>query len=101
MRKLDCMAVLRALAEPTRMRIIRLLMRKPLGVNDVSKRLGISQYNTSKHLRILRHAGLLDMETRGRLRIYGITADLARRLARQKNVLALDCCTFRFDRLPR
>lgn len=89
------------MAEPTRMRIVRLLMCNRLGVNDISRRLGISQYNTSKHLRILRHAGLLDTETRGKLRIYGLTASLARRLARQKNVLSLDCCTFHFDRLPR
>jgi len=33
MSKIDCMAVLKALSEPTRMHIVRLLMKQPLGVN--------------------------------------------------------------------
>jgi DNA-binding transcriptional ArsR family regulator len=101
MGKIDCMAVLKALSEQTRMRIVRLLMKQPLGVNDISERIGVSQYNTSKHLQILREAGLLEMEAQGKLRIYSIQAELAERLASSKNVLELDCCTFRFDKLPK
>ena len=101
MKGTDCMAVLKALSEPTRMRIVRLLLKRPLGVNDISERLGVSQYNTSKHLRILREAGLLQTEKQGKLRLYGIAAELAGRLAANKNVLELDCCTFRFDKLPK
>jgi DNA-binding transcriptional ArsR family regulator len=96
---INCMAVLKALSEPTRMRIVRLLLKQSLGVNDISERLGVSQYNTSKHLRILREAGLLQTEKQGKLRLYGIAAELADRLASNKNVLELDCCTFRFDKL--
>jgi DNA-binding transcriptional ArsR family regulator len=101
MSKMDCMAVLKALSEPTRMRIVRLLMKQSLGVNDISEQLGVSQYNTSKHLQILRQAGLLAMEAQGKLRIYSIAAALSARLASNKNVLELDCCTFRFDKLPQ
>lgn len=97
---IDCMAVLKALSEPTRMRIMRQLLKEPLGVNVLSERLSISQYNTSKHLRILREAGLLETKAEGKLRLYGIAAELAGRLAANKNVLELDCCTFRFDKLP-
>ena len=98
---INCMAVLRALGEPTRMRIVRLLLKKPLGVNDIADRIGVSQYNTSKHLRVLREAGLLETEKLGKLRLYGLAAELASRLAANKNVLELDCCTFRFNKLPR
>ena len=101
MGKIDCMAVLKALSEPTRMRIVRALLKGPLGVNDISERLGVSQYNTSKHLRILRESGLLETEKQGKLHLYGITAELASRLASNKNVLELDCCAFRFDKLPK
>lgn len=101
MKGTDCMAVLKALSEPTRMRIVRLLLKRPLGVNDISERLGVSQYNTSKHLRILREAGLLQTEKQGKLHLYGLAAGLADRLATNKNVLELDCCTFRFDKLPK
>jgi len=98
---INCLAVLKALSEPTRMRIMRLLLKQPLGVNAISEQLGVSQYNISKHLRILREAGLLETKAEGKLRLYGIAAELADRLASNKNVLELDCCTFRFDKLPR
>ncbi len=98
---INCLAVLKALSEPTRMRIVRLLLKHPLGVNDISERLGVSQYNTSKHLRILREAGLLQTEKQGKLRLYGLATALADRIAANKNVLQLDCCTFRFNKLPR
>lgn len=98
---INCMAVLKALSEPTRMRIVRLLLKQSLGVNDISGSLGVSQYNISKHLRILREAGLLETEKKGKLRLYGIASELADRLAANRNVLELDCCTFRFNKLPK
>lgn len=58
---LDCISALKALGEETRLRILRLLFKKPLGVNEISARLHVSQYNVSKHLRIMREAGLLEI----------------------------------------
>ena len=37
-----------------------LLMDAPLGVCEIARRLGSTYYNVSKHLRILREAGLLE-----------------------------------------
>jgi len=54
----DCVVALRALGEDTRVRIVGLLLQSPLDVNEIAARLGVSQYNVSKHLRILREAGL-------------------------------------------
>jgi DNA-binding transcriptional ArsR family regulator len=96
-----CMAVLKALGELNRLRIVRLLMMEQLGVNDISDRLRISQYNVSKHLRILKAAGLLEMEKAGKQRLYAVAAGLKHQLAANQNVLELDCCTFRFDKLPK
>lgn len=96
-----CMAVLKALGEINRLRIMRLLLKDRLGVNAIAQRLQISEYNVSKHLRILKEAGLLEMEKAGKQRLYGITPRLKDHLAANQNVLALDCCTFRFDRLPK
>jgi DNA-binding transcriptional ArsR family regulator len=95
------MAVLKALGELNRLRIMRLLLTERLGVNDISRRLKISQYNVSKHLRILKEAGLLDMEKAGKRRLYGVAPSLRDHLAANANVLELDCCTFRFDKLPK
>ncbi|MBE7500539.1 MAG: winged helix-turn-helix transcriptional regulator [Verrucomicrobiales bacterium] len=96
-----CMAVLRALGELSRVRIMRLLIKEELGVNEIAERLDISEYNVSKHLRILKEAGLLQMEKSGKQRLYRVDASLKAHLAANDNVLELDCCTFRFDKLPR
>jgi DNA-binding transcriptional ArsR family regulator len=98
---INCIAVLKALSDVTRMRIVRLLLQKQLGVNQVSRRLKASQYNISKHLRVLREAGLLTMQKQGKQRLYTVVPHLKDQLAQNQNVLELDCCTFRFDKLPK
>jgi predicted transcriptional regulator len=81
--------------------MLRLLFSGPLSVNEISERLRISQYNTSKHLRIMREAGLLMSEKRGKLRLYGVSENLRKETLRGNNVLDLGCCTFRLDKLPK
>ena len=98
---LDCIAALKALGEETRLRILRLLFKQPLSVNEISERLEVSQYNVSKHLRIMREAGLLDTEKQGKQRLYSLAADLKVELAANNNILDLGCCTFRLDKLPK
>ena len=97
---IDCIAALGALGELNHLRIVRLLLKEQLGVNEIAERLGISQYNVSKHLRILKKAGLLEMEKAGKQRLYGVGPQLKNQLSANQNVLDLDCCTFRFDKLP-
>jgi DNA-binding transcriptional ArsR family regulator len=98
---IDCIVALKALGELSRLRIMRLLLKEPLGVNAISERLGTSQYNVSKHLRILREAGLVLMEKQGQQRLYSVVPGIKSQLAANKNVLELGCCTFRFDKLPQ
>ena len=95
------MAVLKALSELNRLRIVRLLLQEQLGVNAIAERLDISQYNVSKSLRILKEAGLLEMEKSGKQRLYAVVPEFKNRLAKNKNILELDCCSFRFDKVPR
>jgi DNA-binding transcriptional ArsR family regulator len=101
MKGIDCIAALKALGELNRLRIMRLLLKKQLGVNTISVRLEMSQYNVSKHLRILREAGLLEMQKQGQQRLYAVVPRLRSHLAASRNVLNLGCCTFRFDKLPK
>ena len=49
---IKCMAVLKALGEINRLRIMRLLLGRQLGVSAIARRLKTSEYNVSKHLRI-------------------------------------------------
>ena len=98
---LDCIVALKALGEETRLRILRLLFKEPLSVTEISERLHASQYNISKHLRIMREAGLLVTEKQGKQRLYTVAGNLKSQLAANNNILDLGCCTFRLDKLPK
>jgi DNA-binding transcriptional ArsR family regulator len=49
------------LAEPVRRTILDLLLERPHSVGELVERLGLSQPGTSKHLRVLREAGLVQV----------------------------------------
>ncbi|HEY1960558.1 MAG TPA: metalloregulator ArsR/SmtB family transcription factor [Polyangiaceae bacterium] len=61
-----------ALAEPNRFRIVELLRSGPRSVNDIGKRLRLAQPQVSKHLRVLKDAGLVGAHARAQKRLYGI-----------------------------
>jgi DNA-binding transcriptional ArsR family regulator len=61
--------VFRALADPTRRRILRDLAREPASIADVASRFEISRPAVVKHLAILREGGLIAVAPRGRERI--------------------------------
>ena len=96
-----CIPILKALGEINRLRIVRLLADEPLGVCEIARQLKLPQYNVSKHLRILREAGLLEMKPQGKQRLYVVTASLKSQLATDKNVLEFGCCCFRLNQLPK
>lgn len=62
----------RALAEPSRLRIVELLSGGPLPVGAVVDRLGIRQPQASKHLRVLSEAGLVEVRPVAQQRIYAL-----------------------------
>ncbi|HXI50009.1 MAG TPA: metalloregulator ArsR/SmtB family transcription factor [Candidatus Saccharimonadales bacterium] len=98
---LGCITALKALGEESRLRILRVLFQEALSVSDITERLRLSQYNVSKHLRVMREAGLLESERQGKLRLYTVSARLKKQIAANNHVLDLGCCTFRLDRLPK
>ncbi len=59
-----------AVAEPRRRAILEALAESERPVNDLVARLGIAQPQVSKHLRVLREVGLVDVRDAGRQRIY-------------------------------
>jgi DNA-binding transcriptional ArsR family regulator len=63
------------LAEPTRRRILDLLLARERPVGDLVRRLDLSQPGVSKHLRVLRDAGLVSVRTEAQRRIYGVRAE--------------------------
>jgi len=93
------LAALRAVAEPTRLRLVMLCARGELTVSELTQILGQSQPRVSRHLKLLCEAGLLDRFREGswvfyRLSQSGRAGVLARQLvaacAETDPTLALD-----------
>lgn len=79
------LAALRAAAEPTRLRLLRLLAHGDLTVSELTHILGQSQPRVSRHLKLMCESGLLDRFPEGawvfyRVAAQGAGADLASRL---------------------
>jgi DNA-binding transcriptional ArsR family regulator len=70
-------------------------------VNELAETLQITQYNVSKHLRVLREAGLIQQAKLGQQRLYALAETFTEHLAENKNVLDLGCCQFDFTKLPK
>lgn len=66
------MSVFEVLAEPHRRRILDLLGSSESSVGDLVERLELSQPAVSKHLRILREAGLVDVRVDAQRRLYSL-----------------------------
>lgn len=62
--------VFRALASPSRRRVLSLVRDRARPVGDLAEQLGVSQPAASQHLAVLREAGLVTVEARGRRRLY-------------------------------
>ena len=63
-------AAFEVLAEPSRRRILDLLLEQPRSVGELVGLLGMSQPGTSKHLRVLREAGLVRVRRDAQRRWY-------------------------------
>ena len=96
----DCTDILKALADRTRQRIVKTLVKRDQSVNELTEKLGLSQYNTSKHLRVLKQAGIVDVRADGQRREYFIAEPFRGRLEREGDTLDFGCCQFRMNRLP-
>jgi DNA-binding transcriptional ArsR family regulator len=72
--------VFEVLAEPNRRRILDLLRDDDHPVGALVDELGISQPAVSKHLKVLRHAGLVEARIDGQRRVYRLRAEPLREI---------------------
>lgn len=77
-----------ALSAPSRVQILGCLMAGPLAVGDITALLGMEQSAVSHQLRVLREAGLVSAERRGKHRVYAISGDAVRELLAAVRYLA-------------
>ena len=72
--------VFEALAEPNRRRILDFLAQRERPVNDLVSLLRVSQPAVSKHLRVLRDAGLVEVRAEAQRRLYRVRPEPLREL---------------------
>lgn len=75
-------ALLKALGDETRYRMVHLLLGSDLCVGALARRLGISDAAVSQHLQLLRRLGLVRGEKRGYWTHYSVDRERLRQIAK-------------------
>ena len=65
-------AALRAIAEPHRRQILRLVLEEERSAGDIASHFDVTRPAISQHLRVLQDAGLLDVRKEGTRRMYHV-----------------------------
>ncbi len=92
-----CVTMLKALADEHRWDIVRTLLAESLSVSQLGARLKMPQPNVSKHLNILRVAGIVVTERVGKAVMGSVAPAFRAELSKNKNRLDLGCCSFDFN----
>lgn len=94
----NCTPFLRALADENRWQLVRLLLAGPRTVSELVEAAGMSQYNVSKHLRVLRETGIVEAHREGKFVICRISSAFQNQVdSAGGHSLDLGCCCFHFD----
>ena len=91
--------VFRALSDPTRLRILNLLLQGELCVCDIVNTLKVAQPFASRHLAYLKQAGLVDARREGLWMYYKLTP--AKTLFHKKLIECLGCCVHEIPQLAK
>jgi DNA-binding transcriptional ArsR family regulator len=91
----ECARVLKALADPDRLRIIQCLQAGPRNVSQMAEELQADLANVSHHLGVLRNAGLVQDEKQGKYVLYTLHPDVFQADA---EVADLGCCRLELGR---
>ena len=62
--------VFRALADPTRRRVLALLRERPMSAGELADQFDVSKPTMSAHFNVLREAGLIDASRHGKSILY-------------------------------
>ena len=88
-------AVLRVLADETRLGVVRSLLEGPRHVYEMQEALDIDQSLLSHHLRVLRDARIVESERDGKAVLYRLAPDVE--VQRRGEMIDLGCCRLVFD----
>ena len=99
-----CAELLSALAAPERLKIVRLLGDGERNVTQITESLKIPPLNVSHHLTVLKTAGLINSEKRGRFVWYALRPGVLEEAVDAgipKEALNLGCCRIEFPASER
>jgi DNA-binding transcriptional ArsR family regulator len=68
--------VWKALADPTRRKILELLKKQELNAGEIAEKFDMTKPSISNHLNILKQADLVDSEKRGQNVIYSLNTSI-------------------------
>jgi DNA-binding transcriptional ArsR family regulator len=99
---IHCAEQLKALSEPVRLRIVSALRSGPKSVSDLSESLQVELVTISHHLQILRNAGIVTTERKGRFILYSLHEDVFQGTSsnRASEHLDLGCCRLEIPKEP-
>jgi DNA-binding transcriptional ArsR family regulator len=89
---------LKALSHPMRLKIVKKLLDGESNVAGLRKRLRCAQHKMSRHLAVMRSAGIVQFRVSGPERVYFIPRQL-RKISKGSPVLDIGCCRFRGEKL--
>ena len=87
----ECAEKMLILSDPTRLKIIRVLLKKPLNVGEISKITDLEIKRVSHHLGIMKLSGLVKAKRDGRTKVYKINSGISSGYG-----LDLGCCQISF-----
>ncbi len=74
--------ILKALSHPARLQIAAGLLKNECNVSEIQEKLGLPQSTTSRHLRILKDAGIIKGRREGTVICYKVINELGRKMMR-------------------
>ena len=92
-----CAAYLKALGDPSRLKMIRALQAGPLSVSDLALLLEQEIGTTSHHLRVLYHAELVTTSRSGKYIYYSLSSRLSQKQQRVPSSLDFGCCRLELE----
>lgn len=92
---ISCAAILKVLADETRLAVVRQLMDGPKHVGEMNAQLGVEQTLFSHHLRSLRKAHIVISQRDGKAVLYRLSPQVESK--RRGRILELGCCRLDFN----
>ncbi len=87
-----CSALLKAVAEPERLRLIQALRERAQSVSDLAALLDNEIGNVSHHLKVLRRQGIVTSQREGKSVVYSLSKAIFARTNSKTDRLDFGCC---------